>query len=138
MAEDPKKKALETASIIEDALQSIAAKVSDIFEQAMAGTDKVTATVTKDIQKRFNQMAKVTDDIASNAVRLQEGLLKTKSVEEQILQRKIQQETLGTQLITHFKNQGKEASSIEELIKKQNEGLLKLNKKYENKYGVWF
>ena len=128
MAEDPKKKALETASIIEDALQSIAAKVSDIFEQAMAGTDKVTATVTKDIQKRFNQMAKVTDDIASNAVRLQEGLLKTKSVEEQILQRKIQQETLGTQLITHFKNQGKEASNIEELIKKQNEGLLKLNK----------
>ena len=83
MAEDPKKKALETASIIEDALQSIAAKVSDIFEQAMAGTDKVTETVTKDIQKRFNQMAKVTDDIASNAVRLQEGLLKTKSVEEQ-------------------------------------------------------
>jgi hypothetical protein len=128
MAEDPKKKALETASIIEDALQSIAAKVSDIFEQAMAGTDKVTTTVTKDIQKRFNQMAKVTDDIASNAVRLQEGLLKTKNVEEQILQRKIQQETLGTQLITHFKNQGKEASNIEELIKKQNEGLLKLNK----------
>jgi len=128
MAEDPKKKALETASIIEDALQSIAAKVSDIFEQAMAGTDKVTTTVTKDIQKRFNQMAKVTDDIASNAVRLQEGLLKTKNVEEQILQRKIQQETLGTQLITHFKNQGKEASNIEDLIKKQNEGSLKLNK----------
>jgi len=128
MAEDPKKKALETASIIEDALQSIAAKVSDIFEQAMAGTDKVTETVTKDIQKRFNQMAKVTDDIASNAVRLQEGLLKTKSVEEQILKRKIQQEALGTQLITHLKNQKKEASSIEDLIKKQNEGSLKLNK----------
>ena len=128
MAEDPKKKALETASIIEDALQSIAAKVSDIFEQAMAGTDKVTTTVTKDIQKRFNQMAKVTDDIASNAVRLQEGLLKSKSVEEQILKRKIQQEALGTQLITHFKNQGKEVNNIEDLIKKQNEGSLKLTK----------
>jgi len=128
MAEDPKKKALETASIIEDALQSIAAKVSDIFEQAMAGTDKVTETVTKDIQKRFNQMAKVTDDIASNAVRLQEGLLKSKSVEEQILKRKIQQEALGTQLITHFKNQGKEVNNIEDLIKKQNEGSLKLTK----------
>jgi len=127
MAEDPKKKALETASIIEDALQSIAAKVSDIFEQAMAGTDKVTETVTKDIQKRFNQMAKVTDDIASNAVRLQEGLLKSKSVEEQILKRKIQQEALGTQLITLLKIQKKEASSIEDLIKKQSEGSIKLN-----------
>ena len=127
MAEDPKKKALETASIIEDALQSIAAKVSDIFEHAMAGADKVTETVTKDIQKRFNQMAKVTDDIASNAVRLQEGLLKTKSVEEQILKRKIQQEALGTQLITHLKNQKKEASSIEDLIKKQINGSIKLD-----------
>ena len=127
MAEDPKKKALETASIIEDALQSIAAKVSDIFEHAMAGTDKVTATVTKDIQKRFNQMAKVTDDIASNAVRLQEGLLKTKSVEEQILKRKIQQEALGTQLITQLKIQGKEASSIEDLIKKQIKGSIELD-----------
>jgi hypothetical protein len=127
MAEDPKKKALETASIIEDALQSIAAKVSDIFEHAMAGADKVTETVTKDIQKRFNQMAKVTDDIASNAVRLQEGLLKTKSVEEQILKRKIQQEALGTQLITHLKNQKKEVSSIEDLIKKQSEGSIELN-----------
>jgi hypothetical protein len=127
MAEDPKKKALETASIIEDALQSIAAKVSDIFEHAMAGADKVTETATKDIQKRFNQMAKVTDDIASNAVRLQEGLLKTKSVEEQILKRKIQQEALGTQLITHLKNQKKEASSIEDLIKKQINGSIKLD-----------
>jgi hypothetical protein len=127
MAEDPKKIALETASIIEDALQSIAAKVSDIFEHAMAGADKVTETATKDIQKRFNQMAKVTDDIASNAVRLQEGLLKTKSVEEQILKRKIQQEALGTQLITHLKNQGKEASSIEDLIKKQIKGSIELD-----------
>jgi hypothetical protein len=127
MAEDPKKKALETASIIEDALQSIAAKVSDIFEHAMAGADKVTETATKDIQKRFNQMAKVTDDIASNAVRLQEGLLKTKSVEEQILKRKIQQEALGTQLITHLKNQKKEASSIEDLIKKQIKGSIELD-----------
>ena len=127
MAEDPKKKALETASIIEDALQSIAAKVSDIFEHAMAGADKVTETVTKDIQKRFNQMAKVTDDIASNAVRLQEGLLKTKNVEEQILKRKIQQEALGTQLTTHLKNQGKEASSIEDLIKKQIKGSIELD-----------
>jgi len=128
MAEDPKKKALETASIIEDALQSIAAQVSDIFSQAMAGTDRTTQTVTKDIQNRFNQMAKVTDDIASNAVKLQEGLLKSKEVEDQILKRKIKQEALGTQLLTHLRQQGKEASSIEELIQKQNDGSIKLTK----------
>jgi uncharacterized membrane protein len=126
--EDPKKKALETASIIEDALQSIAAQVSNIFSDAMSGTDKVTQTVTKDIQKRFNDMAKVTDDIASNAVKLKEGLLKTKEVEDQIIKRKIKQEALGTQLLTHLRQQGKEAGSIEELIQKQNDGSIKLTK----------
>jgi hypothetical protein len=128
MAEDPKKKALETASIIEDALQSIAAQVSDIFSQAMAGADRTTQTVAKDIQNRFNQMAKVTDDIASNAVKIQEGLLKSKEVEDQILKRKIKQEALGTQLLTHLRQQGKEAGSIEELIQKQNDGSIKLTK----------
>lgn len=126
--EDPKKKALETASIIEDALQSIAGQVSDIFAQAMGGADRVTQTVTKDIQNRFNQMAKVTDDIASNTVKLQEGLLKSKEVEDQILKRKIKQEALGTQLLTHLRQQGKAAGSIEELIQKQNEGSIKLTK----------
>ena len=126
--EDPKKKALETASIIEDALQSIAGQVSDIFAQAMGGADRVTQTVTKDIQNRFNQMAKVTDDIASNTVKLQGGLLKSKEVEDQILKRKIKQEALGTQLLTHLRQQGKAAGSIEELIQKQNDGSIKLTK----------
>ena len=125
--EDPKKKALETASIIEDALRSIAGQVADIFDNAMAGADRVSQSVAKDIQKRFNQMAKVTDDIASNSNKLQRGLLKTKDVEEQILQRKIKQDALSTQLLTHLKQQGKEASNIEELIEKQNKGLISLN-----------
>jgi hypothetical protein len=126
--EDPKKKALETASIIEDALQSIAAQVSGIFSDALSGADRVTQTVTKDIQRRFNDMAKVTDDIASNAVKIQEGLLKTKTVEDQIIKRKIKQEALGTQLLTHLRQQGKEAGSIEELIQKQNDGSINLTK----------
>lgn len=126
MADDLKKQALETASIVEDALRSIAGQVRDIFEQAMSGADQVTQSVTKDIQSRFNQMAKVTDDIASNSNKLQQGLLKTKDVEEQILKRKIKQDALSTQLLTHLRQQGKEAGSIEELISKQNQGLISL------------
>ena len=126
MADDPKKKALETASIVEDALRSIAGQVRDIFDQAMSGADQVTQAVTKDIQSRFNQMAKVTDDIASNSNRLQQGLLKTKDVEDQILKRKTKQDALSTQLLTHLRQQGKEASNIEELIQKQNQGLIQL------------
>jgi hypothetical protein len=126
MADDPKKKALETASIVEDALRSIAGQVRDIFDQAMSGADQVTQSVTKDIQSRFNQMAKVTDDIASNSNKLQQGLLKTKDVEDQILKRKAKQDALSTQLLTHLRQQGKEAANIEELISKQNQGLIQL------------
>ena len=92
----------------------------------MSGADQVTQAVTKDIQSRFNQMAKVTDDIASNSNKLQQGLLKTKDVEEQILKRKAKQDALSTQLLTHLRQQGKEAASIEELISKQNQGLISL------------
>jgi len=129
MAEkDPKKEALETASIISDALSSIAAQVSDIFANALAGTDRVAQTVTKDIQKRFNDMAKVTDDIATNALKLKEGLIKTDTVEKQILNRKIKQEALGSQLVTLLKQQGVEAGNIEDLIEGQNNGTIKLTR----------
>jgi hypothetical protein len=125
---DPKKEALETASIISDALSSIAAQVSDIFANALAGTDKVAQTVTKDIQKRFNDMAKVTDDIASNALKLKDGLIKTDTIEKQILNRKIKQEALGAQLVTLLKQQGVAAGNIEDLIEGQNNGTIKLTK----------
>ena len=129
MAEkDPKKEALETASIISDALSSIAAQVSDIFANALAGTDRVAQTVTKDIQKRFNDMAKVTDDIATNALKLKEGLIKTDTVEKQILNRKIKQEALGSQLVTLLKQQGVEAGNIEDLIEGQNNGTIRLTR----------
>jgi len=125
---DPKKEALETASIISDALSSIAAQVSDIFANALAGTDKVAQTVTKDIQKRFNDMAKVTDDIASNALKLKDGLIKTDTIEKQILNRKIKQEALGAQLVTLLKQQGVAAGNIEDLIEGQNNGTIKLTR----------
>jgi hypothetical protein len=125
---DPKKEALETASIISDALSSIAAQVSDIFANALAGTDRVAQTVTKDIQRRFNDMAKVTDDIASNALKLKDGLIKTDTIEKQILNRKIKQEALGSQLVTLLKQQGVAAGNIEDLIEGQNNGTIRLTR----------
>ena len=126
-SEDPKQKALDTAAIIEDALQSIANQVGRIFEDAMSTSNGVVTTVTKDIQRRFNNMAKVTDDIASNAVKLKEGLSKTKDIEDQILKRKTQQESLGVILTTHMKQQGIAVSNINELTKGVLNNTLQLN-----------
>jgi hypothetical protein len=115
-----KKKALETASIIEDALRSIADNVASSFEAAMSGMDKVSQSTAKEIQARFNKMAKVTDDISSNAVKLQQGLLSVKGVKDQILQRTIKENALATQLVTHLTQETGERKNIAELIEEAN------------------
>jgi hypothetical protein len=124
---DPAKKAKETAIIVEDALKSIANQVQDIFEQALSGAGNVSESVAKDIELRFKKIAKVSDEIASNSTRLQEGLLKTKEVEDQIIKRKTQQNALETQLLIHLRQQGKEASSIKDLIEQQRKGTVSLD-----------
>jgi hypothetical protein len=114
--EEIKKQALETASIVEDALRSIADAVASTFEAAMSGADKVAQSTAKDIQARFNKMAKVTDDLASNAVRLKQGLLNVDSVNKQILDRQIKQESLGSQLVVLAKQQGVAVENVNELL----------------------
>ena len=47
--EDLKKKALETASIVEEALRSIADNVASAFENVMSGMDKTSQATAKDI-----------------------------------------------------------------------------------------
>jgi hypothetical protein len=114
--EEIKKQALETASIVEDALRSIADTVASTFEAAMSGADKVTQSTAKDIQSRFNNMAKVTDDLTSNAVKLKQGLLNVNSVNKQILDRQIKQDSLGSQLVVLAKQHGVAVENIDELI----------------------
>lgn len=140
--EDLKKKALETASIVEEALRSIADNVASAFENVMSGMDKTSQATAKDIQARFNKMAKVTDDISSNAVKLQQGLLSIKGVKDQILQRTIKENALATQLVTHLTQETGERKNIAELIEEANNGSTRLTdiqrelvKEYQNVQG---
>jgi hypothetical protein len=124
--DEARRKAQETASIIEDALRSIAGQIGDIFEQALSGADKTTESVAKDIQSRFNKMAKVTDDIASNIVKLNQGLLGNKDIQDQINKRRSQEIALGIQLTTILKQQGVQAGNIEDIIQGQIDGTIQL------------
>jgi hypothetical protein len=100
--DDLKKKALETASVVEDALRSITDNIQTAFETAMMGADRISQSTAKDIQARFNKMSKVTDDISANAVKLRKGLLDVKNVKNQIQNIDIKQTALATQLVTHL------------------------------------
>ena len=125
--DDIRRKAQETASIIEDALRSIASQVGDIFEQALSGADTVIQSTAKDLQSRFNKMAKITDDIASNITQLQSGTLKTDAIQNQINKRKAQEVGLGIQLTTLLKQQNVAVSNIDELVKGYLDKTLKLD-----------
>jgi hypothetical protein len=142
MADDAKKKALETASIVEDALRSIADNIVSTFEATMSGMDRTAQATAKDIQARFNKMAKVSDDIASNAVKLQQGLLSVKDINKQILERQVKQESLGIQLVTLAKQNGVAVGNINELIDgsivltdEQKESVGELVEEYKNAIG---
>ena len=127
--EDIRKKAQETASIVEDALRGIAGQVKDIFEQAFSGTDRVTQATAKDLQASFNKFAKITDDIASNIIKIEQGSLTVKNIQTQINDRKSQELSLGIKLVTNLRQQGVQVENIEDLIEKQNAGTLSLTKR---------
>ena len=127
--EDIRKKAQETASIVEDALRGIAGQVKDIFEQAFSGTDRVTQATAKDLQASFNKFAKITDDIASNIIKIEQGSLTAKNIQTQINARKAQELSLGIKLVTNLRQQGVQVENIEDLIEKQNAGTLSLTKR---------
>jgi hypothetical protein len=125
--EEVRRKALETATVVEDALRSIAGQIGDIFENALSGADRVSQAMAKDIQSRFNKFAKITDDISSNILKMEKGLLSTKTIQDQIYNRKKQELSLGTQLTTVLKQQGVQLENVDELNEKIKNGTLSLN-----------
>lgn len=127
--DDIKKKAQETASIVEDALRGIAGQIGDIFDRALSGADRVTRSTARDLQASFNKFARITDDIASNMIKIEQGSLTVKNIQRQINERKAQELSLGIKLVTNLRQQGVQVENIEELIEKQNAGTLSLTKK---------
>jgi hypothetical protein len=127
-----RKDALETASIVEDALRSIADSVSTAFENALGGGNTVGQALAKDLQSSFNSLAKISKETASNITKLQDGLLKSKTVQEQINKRKTDELSLGISLATALKAQGATLSSIDDLIDKTTGELKDQETVYQN------
>lgn len=108
--------ALETASIVEEALRTIADNVKDAFETVLGSTNNVSQAVARDLQKSFNTLGRVSRDTATNITKLQEGLLKSKTVQEQINKRKAEELAAGISLATALRAQGAVLQSIDDLV----------------------
>jgi len=108
--------ALETASIVEEALRSITESVADAFENALGNTSTVGQTLAKDLQRSFNSLGKTSKETALNIVALNNGLLKTKTVQDQINKRKAEELSAGISLVGVLKVQNAELKNIDELV----------------------
>jgi hypothetical protein len=97
-SEDIKKKARETAEIVEDALRSISSKVGQIFEDALTSTDNFSKTLKNDVTKGLNSLAKTSTLIETNLSKLNKGNLTRLDIEKQLEQRQVKLNSLQTQL----------------------------------------
>lgn len=111
-----RRNALETASIVEEALRSITESVADAFENALGNTSTVGQTLAKDLQRSFNTLGKTSKETATNLVALNNGLLKSKTVQEQINKRKAEELAAGTSLVGVLKVQNAELENIDQLV----------------------
>jgi hypothetical protein len=87
---DPKdieKRAKETAEIVEDALRNISSQIGEIFKDALDTTSSFSKTITGDITKGINNLAKTSTTLLSNQEKLRSGSLTRIQVEKQIVER---------------------------------------------------
>ena len=111
-----RRNALETASIVEEVLRSITESVADAFENALGNTSTVGQTLAKDLQRSFNNLGKTSKETALNLVALNNGLLKAKTVQDQINKRKAEELSAGTSLVGVLRTQGAQLANIDELV----------------------
>ena len=84
---DIEKKAKETAEIVEDALRNISSQIGEIFQDALDTTSSFSKTLTNDITKGVNNLAKTSTTLLNNQEKLSSGSLTRSQVEKQIAER---------------------------------------------------
>jgi hypothetical protein len=97
-AEEFESRIKTTASIVEEALRSIADRVSGIFEEAAAETSNFSKTLERDITRSINNLARTSGILESNQSKLTLGTLKEKDVLKQIETRKDKIKSIETQI----------------------------------------
>ena len=96
--DEVKKRALETAEIVEDALRNISSTVGDIFKEALDTTSTFSKSLTGDITRGINNLAKSTTTLISNQEKLRTGSLTRAQIEKQIQERSFKIQAIEQQI----------------------------------------
>ena len=141
--EEIKKQVIETSQIVENTLKSVASQIGEIFQDALSEAEGITKIFGKDVQKQLNSLARSTDKMIENQLRINAGQSASKDISKQLLDYQTKREVLekrinnlmGQQpeLARQLKNQLKDVDAANadyvEGLKAQEEELKKIEKR---------
>ena len=143
MADNPKeiKKVLtDTSSLVENTLKSVASQVGDIFRDALSQTDTATKTFGKDLQSQLNSLARSTDKMIENQIKIKSGSASSRDIAKQILDYETKREVLQKRIKNLSNENPKIAKKLAEQLQNvntANEDYLKaLNEQYAQLSGI--
>jgi hypothetical protein len=110
-----KKKLIETSQIVENTLKSVAAQIGDIFQDALSEADGITKIFGKDVEKQLKSLARSTDKMVENQIKIKAGQASSKDISKQILDYQIKREVLEKRIL----NLTGEQNDLKEQLKRQ-------------------
>lgn len=75
----------DLASVAEVAFKNVAANIKDIFADALSSGENVLSSLSKDMQRSINSLAKESNNLIINQSRINKGLITSKDISKQLL-----------------------------------------------------
>jgi hypothetical protein len=130
MAESPEdfnKRLSDTAQSVDNTLRSISSNIGDIFKSSLREVNSATKSFGKDVQNQLSEMARSTNILVENQVKMKRGALSVKDVSKQILDYEIKREVLQKKINNLMNDQEGLASRLAgdlEALNEENEAYL--------------
>jgi hypothetical protein len=144
--DETKNKIVETSKIVENTLQSIASQIGDIFQDALSEAEGITKIFGKDVEKQLKSLARSTDKMIENQLKINAGQSSSKDITKQILDYETKREVLAKRIANLMGEQPELAAQLAEQLKDVDtansdyiSGLIKQRKeleRIESKMGV--
>lgn len=139
MAQDPnndmRERALETASIVQDALLSISQNIRNVIEDTFTENETIARNLGKTLEKDIKNLSKTGDILGRSYEKALQGSLKQADIAKTIQIRKIKEFEVQTKInaLKVLVNKGdKEAIKLQEELTKQLVEVVSYNEEIEN------
>ena len=83
--QDVEKEIKDLASVAEVAFKNISTNIKDIFTDALSSGEKVLSSLSKDMQRNINSLAKDSNNLIVNQSKINKGLITSKDINKQLL-----------------------------------------------------